>query len=44
MLISALIQMAFMEEIGVVAAVQQGSDGYLYAASDPRKRGLPAGF
>jgi hypothetical protein len=36
--------MAFMEEIGVAAAVQQGDDGFLYAASDPRKLGFPAGF
>jgi len=36
--------MAFMEEVGVVAAVQLGDDGYLYAASDPRKLGRPAGF
>jgi gamma-glutamyltranspeptidase len=38
------LQMAFMEEVGVVAAVQLGDDGYLYAASDPRKLGRPAGF
>jgi gamma-glutamyltranspeptidase/glutathione hydrolase/leukotriene-C4 hydrolase len=37
-------EMAFMEEIGVAAAVQQGDDGFLYAASDPRKLGFPAGF
>ena len=37
-------QMAFMEEVGVVAAVQLGDDGFLYAASDPRKLGRPAGF